>query len=112
MDHTASSFLRIDNLLRHDCTRPRMMDDTLVEIDTRTLKATPHFIVTKNKETGLTGPPQLRTTQSTHSMHGNAGHGSEPPKPATFRVRGAVLASCASTLKESRSVPKTSVKGD
>jgi DNA-binding beta-propeller fold protein YncE len=58
-----------------------MMDDTLVEIDTRTLKATRHFIVTKNKETGLTGPPQPRTTQSMHSMHGNAGHGSEPPKP-------------------------------
>lgn len=58
-----------------------MMDDTLVEIDTRTLKATRHFIVTKNKETGLTGPPQPRPTQSMHSMHGNAGHGSEPPKP-------------------------------
>ncbi|HEU4511281.1 MAG TPA: YncE family protein [Pyrinomonadaceae bacterium] len=54
-----------------------MMDDMLVEIDTRSLKATRHFIVTKNKEKGLTGPPQTPATHSTHS----AGHGSEPPKP-------------------------------
>ncbi|HSE18082.1 MAG TPA: YncE family protein [Pyrinomonadaceae bacterium] len=53
-----------------------MMDDMLVEIDTQTLKATRHFIVTKNQEKGLTGPPQPRAT---HSMH--AGHGAEPPKP-------------------------------
>jgi DNA-binding beta-propeller fold protein YncE len=58
-----------------------MMDDMLVEIDTRTLKATRHFPVTKNQEKGLTGPPQTRAGSSTHSMHGNAGHGSEPPKP-------------------------------
>jgi len=56
-----------------------MMDDTLVEIDTRTLKVSRHFIVTKNQEKGLTGPPQPRAGSSTHSMH--AGHGSEPPKP-------------------------------
>jgi DNA-binding beta-propeller fold protein YncE len=56
-----------------------MMDDMLVEIDTRTLKATRHFIVTKNQEKGLTGPPPPRAGSSTHSMH--AGHGSEPPRP-------------------------------
>jgi len=56
-----------------------MMDDMLVEIDTRTLKASRHFIVTKNQEKGVTGPPQPRASNSTHSMH--AGHGSEPPKP-------------------------------
>ena len=55
-----------------------MMDDMLVEIDTRSLKATRHFIVTKNGEKGVNGPPR---TPSTHSMHSNAGHGSEPPKP-------------------------------
>lgn len=55
-----------------------MMDDMLVEIDTRSLKASRHFIVTKNHEKGLNGPPQAR---STHSMHSAAGHGSEPPKP-------------------------------
>jgi DNA-binding beta-propeller fold protein YncE len=56
-----------------------MMDNMLVEIDTRTLKAARHFILTKNQEKGLTGPPQPRLDSSTNSMH--AGHGSEPPKP-------------------------------
>lgn len=55
-----------------------MMDDMLVEIDTRSLKATRHFIVTKNKEQGVNGPPN---SPSTHSTHSAAGHGSEPPKP-------------------------------
>ena len=55
-----------------------MMNDMLVEIDTRTLKATRHFVVTKNQEKGLRGPPTVSTT---HSMQGMAGHGSEPPKP-------------------------------
>ena len=54
-----------------------MMNDMLVEIDTRSLKATRHFIVTKNKERGLDGPP---APASKHSTHG-AGHGAEPPKP-------------------------------
>ena len=57
-----------------------MMDDMLVEIDTRTLRAARHFIVTKGKEKGIDGPPQKEVTSSTamHSMHG--GHGSEAPK--------------------------------
>ena len=55
-----------------------MMDDMLVEIDTRTLKATRHFVVTKGHEKGLDGPPNKEMT-ATHSMHG--GHGSEAPKP-------------------------------
>ena len=54
-----------------------MMDDMLVEIDTSTLKADRHFVVTKGKEKGLDGPPQKQVM--THSMH--AGHGSETPKP-------------------------------
>lgn len=54
-----------------------MMDDMLVELDTRSLKATRHFIVTKDKEKGLSGPPQTPATHATHS----SGHGSEPPKP-------------------------------
>ena len=58
-----------------------MMDDTLVEIDTRALKATRHFIVTKNHEQGMTGPPKAKASESMHAMHGGAGHGSEPPKP-------------------------------
>jgi len=58
-----------------------MMDDMLVEIDTRTLKVSRHFILTKNQENGLTGPPGPRMSPEIHSMHGNTGHGSEPPKP-------------------------------
>src|SRR6476659_4622392 len=54
-----------------------MMDDTLVEIDARSLKATRHFIVTKNKEMGMTGSPALHSTSSTHVMPGMGGHGSE-----------------------------------
>ena len=57
-----------------------MMDDILVEIDTSTLKASRHFMVTKGKEKGLDGPPTKDvTSSSTHSMH--AGHGSQAPKP-------------------------------
>jgi DNA-binding beta-propeller fold protein YncE len=61
-----------------------MMDDMLVEIDTRSLKATRHFIVTKNKEMGMTGSPAMHMDTSTQAMPGMkdmAGHGSEPPKP-------------------------------
>src|ERR1043165_9784586 len=58
-----------------------MMDDTLVEIDTHSFKVTRHFIVTKNKETGMTGSPIMHSTSSTHAMPGMSGHGSEPPKP-------------------------------
>ncbi len=55
-----------------------MMNDMLVEIDTRTLKATRYFVVTKNQEKGMSAPPNA---SETHSLHGMAGHGSEPPKP-------------------------------
>lgn len=58
-----------------------MMDDMLVEIDTRTLKVARHFIVTKNQENGLPGPPGPRMSKEMHTLHGNAGHGTEPPKP-------------------------------
>jgi len=60
-----------------------MMDDTLVEIDARTLKASRHFIVTKGKEVGMAGAPkEPATSQSaaTHK-HGSGGHGMEAPKP-------------------------------
>lgn len=58
-----------------------MMDDMLVEIDTRSLKATRHFLVAKNKEGGMAGPPAMHATS--HSMSGRkhtGGHGSEAPK--------------------------------
>ena len=62
-----------------------MMDDILVEIDTRTLKVARHFIVTKNQENGLPGPPGPRMSPEIHTVHGNAGHGTEPPKPGDNR---------------------------
>jgi DNA-binding beta-propeller fold protein YncE len=42
-----------------------MMDDMLVEIDTATLKVSRHFLLTKGKEAGMNGSPQ---------MHAKAGH--------------------------------------
>ena len=54
-----------------------MMDDMLVEIDTRSLKVSRHFLVTKNKEGGMSGPPTMHTSGIKHT----GGHGSEAPKP-------------------------------
>src|SRR5688500_2522828 len=59
-----------------------MMDDMLVEIDTRSLKATRHFLVTKNKEGGMAGPPAMHApSHATRGMKHTGGHGSEAPKP-------------------------------
>jgi DNA-binding beta-propeller fold protein YncE len=57
-----------------------MMNDMLVEIDTGTFKVARHFLLTKGKEMGMTGAPEV------HSMKGMQGmdmsvHGMEPPKP-------------------------------
>ena len=57
-----------------------MMNDMLVEIDTRSFKVSRHFLLTKGKEMGMTGAPAV------HSMKGMQGmdmsvHGMEPPKP-------------------------------
>jgi DNA-binding beta-propeller fold protein YncE len=65
-----------------------MMDDLLVEIDTRTLKVARHFIVTKGKEMGLAGAPKLKPAGGMNSMPGmtmpgmkdTGGHGMEAPK--------------------------------
>jgi DNA-binding beta-propeller fold protein YncE len=59
-----------------------MMDDMLVEIDTRTLKVSRHFLLTKGKEMGMTGAPPARGSMHT-GMHGmdTGGHGMEMPKP-------------------------------
>ena len=57
-----------------------MMDDMLVEIDTRSLKVSRHFLVTKNKEGGMAGPPSMHTSSHT-GMKDTGGHGSEAPKP-------------------------------
>jgi DNA-binding beta-propeller fold protein YncE len=67
-----------------------MMDDTLVEIDTSTLKPTRYFVVTKSAEGGYSGSPALaRRSQPSgeaHTSHdgpegqGGVGQGIDPPK--------------------------------
>ena len=57
-----------------------MMDDMVVEIDTRTFGAARHFMVTKGKEHGDVGPPHHEMT-ATSPRHDAAGHGMTPPKP-------------------------------
>lgn len=54
-----------------------MMDDLLVEIDTRDFGVSRHFLLTRGKEQGMAGPP------ATHAggAHDMAGHGMEMPKP-------------------------------
>ncbi len=67
-----------------------MMDDMLVEIDTRTLKVARHFIVTKGKEMGVMGAPKIKVADAMSSMpemsgmpgmKDTGGHGMEAPKP-------------------------------
>jgi DNA-binding beta-propeller fold protein YncE len=57
-----------------------MMDDTLVEIDTSTFKASRHFTLTKGREKGAIGAP-VPGTGAKHEHHEAGGHGLEPPKP-------------------------------
>jgi hypothetical protein len=57
-----------------------MMDDTLIEIDTRTFKVARHFVLTAGRESGKPGPPPRRPADL-HSAHG--GHGAEPPPPGS-----------------------------
>jgi DNA-binding beta-propeller fold protein YncE len=61
-----------------------MMDDLAVEIDTRTLKVSRHFVVTKGKEKGVTGAPSPAPAAATAAAqpagHDMSGHGTEPPK--------------------------------
>ena len=58
-----------------------MMDDMLIEIDTRTLRVSRNFLLTKGREMGMTGAPPARQTHK--GMHGmdTGGHGMEMPKP-------------------------------
>jgi DNA-binding beta-propeller fold protein YncE len=57
-----------------------MMDEELVEIDTRTLAVSRHFFLTKGKEMGMNGAPPSRGATD-HVGHDMSGHGMEPPKP-------------------------------
>lgn len=56
-----------------------MMDDMVVEIDTRTFGVSRHFVVSKGKEQGMQGAPtHASASLASHDM---GGHGMEPPKP-------------------------------
>jgi DNA-binding beta-propeller fold protein YncE len=62
-----------------------MMDDMLVEIDTHTLKVSRHFLLTKGKEMGMNGPPNvshagMASMPGMTGMDMGSGHGMEPPK--------------------------------
>jgi DNA-binding beta-propeller fold protein YncE len=60
-----------------------MMDDMLVEIDTRTFAVSRHFMLTRGREHGMSGPPH-RAAGAAASHGGHAGAreaGGEPPKP-------------------------------
>jgi len=56
-----------------------MMDEMLVEIDTRTLEVSRHFLLTAGREAGMSGGPPRRGVASTG--HDAGGHGMDPPKP-------------------------------
>jgi DNA-binding beta-propeller fold protein YncE len=59
-----------------------MMDDMLVEIDTRTLAVSRHFFLRKGQERGADGPVVTATAgRAGHPSHDMGGHGMEPPKP-------------------------------
>ena len=57
-----------------------MMNDMLVEIDSNSLNASRHFVLTKGKESGMEGSPASHA-QSPVAKHDSGGHGLEPPKP-------------------------------
>jgi len=56
-----------------------MMDDMLIEIDTRELAVSRHFMLTKGSEHGMIGAPKGGHTTAASS--GGGGHGMEAPKP-------------------------------
>lgn len=60
-----------------------MMDDMMVEIDTRTLGVARHFILTKGKEYGMSGAPARHGTPvpGGSAGHDAGGHGMQGPKP-------------------------------
>jgi DNA-binding beta-propeller fold protein YncE len=58
-----------------------MMDDILAEIDLNTFKVSRHFMLTKGKEMGMSGPPADMGMGAGNKKHDMSGHGMEPPKP-------------------------------
>jgi len=58
-----------------------MMDDMLVEIDTRELAVSRHFMLKKGSEHGEAGSPHKMHGQPVAAGADHGGHGMEPPKP-------------------------------
>jgi DNA-binding beta-propeller fold protein YncE len=64
-----------------------MMDDMLVEIDTRKLAVSRYFILRRGQERGVTGTPSASSAApaaagaAAGAGHEGGGHGMEPPKP-------------------------------
>ena len=59
-----------------------MMNDALVEIDTRQFTVARHFKLAKGKEEGVIGAPMSGVQMAGHEMVGHdMSHGAEPPKP-------------------------------
>ena len=58
-----------------------MMDDMLVEIDTRELAVSRHFMLAKGSEHGEAGPPHAGSGKAERGTGGHGGHGMEAPKP-------------------------------
>ena len=58
-----------------------MMDEMLIEIDTRELTVSRHFMLTKGSEQGMAGPPRMG--HMTRDSSGTTGHGMEAPTPGT-----------------------------
>lgn len=57
-----------------------MMDDMLVEIDTRELAVSRHFMLKKGGEHGESGAPHPHAKPAAVSASGHGGHGMEAPK--------------------------------
>jgi DNA-binding beta-propeller fold protein YncE len=60
-----------------------MMDDAVVEIDTRTLAVARYFVLRKGGEMGMVGAPHAQREQGPGNRDAgdHSGHGMEPPKP-------------------------------
>jgi DNA-binding beta-propeller fold protein YncE len=58
-----------------------MMDDELVEIDTRNLAVSRTFLLRKGQEHGMIGPMTVSASGPGTPAHDAGGHGMEPPKP-------------------------------
>src|SRR5689334_6636765 len=58
-----------------------MMDDAVVEIDTRELAVSRHFVLKKGAEKGIAGAPAGIGNRESGTGSDHSGHGMEPPKP-------------------------------